>query len=73
MSYYRYALRYPYCKKVYADECYNAIHDLSKFSTSLCPKCGEVSGAFDKVVVRPKLFGLLGWGVKEKNESSASD
>lgn len=68
MCHYRYALRCPYCKKVYADDCYNAIHNLSRHSTSLCPKCGEVSGAFDRVVAKPKLFGLLGWEVKEEKE-----
>lgn len=68
MSRYRYALRCPYCKKVYANEYLQAIYNLSKYATSLCPKCGEVSGSFEKVVAKPKLFGLLGWDVKEEKE-----
>lgn len=67
MSRYRYVLRCPYCKKVY-DEYRKVIYDLSAYNTSLCPKCGEVSGSFEKVVAKPKLFGLLGWEVKEEEE-----
>ena len=66
MSRYRYVLRCPHCKKVYANEYLKALLALSPFQASLCPKCGEVSGSFEKVVARPKLFGLLGWEVKEK-------
>lgn len=65
MSRYRYALRCPYCKKIYANGYRQTIHNLSRHHTSLCPKCGEESGSFEEVVVKPKLFGLLGWKVKE--------
>ena len=68
MSAYRYALRCPRCKKIYANEYRQALYILSEYSTSLCPKCGEVSGSFEKVVVKPKLFGLLGWEVKGEEE-----
>lgn len=68
MSCYRYALRCPRCKKVYANEYYNALHHLSEHWYSLCPKCGEKSDSFDRVAARPRLFGLLGWEVKEKEE-----
>ena len=67
MSRYRYALRCPYCKKIYANEYYNALYRLSEYNTSLCPKCGEVSGSFDRVVARPRMFGLLGWEAKEED------
>lgn len=66
MSRYRYALRCPYCKKIYKYGYRQTIHNLSKYHTSLCPKCGEESGSFEEVVVKPKLFGLLGWKVKEE-------
>ena len=71
MSYYRYALRCPYCKKIYANEYYQAVYNLSRYSTSLCPKCGEERGSFERVIVKPKLFGLLGWEVKEENDNSS--
>lgn len=61
---YRYALRCPHCKKTYANEYRNIFYNLSKYHTSLCPKCGEESGSFEEVVVKPRLFGLLGWKVK---------
>lgn len=70
---YRYALRCPHCKKIYANEYLKAVYNLSRCSTSLCPKCGEESGSFDRVIVKPKLFGLLGWKVKEENEPRESD
>lgn len=66
MSCYRYVLRCPCCKKIYADKYYQALHRLSKYTTSLCPKCGEESGSFEEVVAKPRLFGLLGWEVKEE-------
>lgn len=68
MNRYRYALRCPHCKKIYANEYHQILYILSPYGPSLCPKCGEVSGSFEKVVVRPKLFGLLGWEVKEVKE-----
>jgi len=68
MSHYRYVLRCPYCKKVYASEYLQALYHLSKYNTSLCPKCGEVSGSFEEVVAKPRLFGLLGWEVKEEEK-----
>lgn len=72
MNHYRYALRCPHCKKIYVSEYRQIFYILSDTSTSLCPKCGEVSGSFDKVVVKPKLFGLLGWEVKEEEPDECS-
>lgn len=66
MSRYRYVLRCPYCKKIYASEYLQVIYNLSAHSASLCPKCGEASGSFEKVIAKPKLLGLLGWKVKEE-------
>lgn len=73
MSYYRYVLRCPYCKKIYANDCPLISYAISPYHISLCPKCGEESGSFEKIVAKPKLFGLLGWKVKEEKEPRASD
>ncbi len=63
MSHYRYIHQCQACNKVYTNYSYQIHADL--YFYGICPKCGT-KGKFLRVVAKPKLFGLLGWIVKEK-------
>ena len=63
MSKYQRAYQCDECKKVYSRDKYLWINDLYLYG--ICPKCGH-EGLIHKVVAKPKLFGLLGWVVKEE-------
>lgn len=60
---YRVALQCKRCKKVYGEySC--SIYRLSSWGRNVCPNCGEID-ELKAVVARPRLFGLLGYEVKE--------
>lgn len=61
---YALALQCKHCKKVYSEYACG-VYRLCELDKNICPNCGE----FDKlriVVARPRLFGLLGYKVKEE-------
>lgn len=61
---YRVALQCKHCKKVYGEYACT-VYKLSSWGISVCPNCGEID-ELKTVVARPRLFGLLGYEVKEK-------
>ena len=63
MSKYQLAYQCDKCKKVYSRYRFICILDLYVYG--ICPKCGH-KGRICDVVAKPKLFGLLGWIVKEE-------
>lgn len=63
MSKYQIAHQCDKCKKVYSNYRFIRINDLYLYG--VCPKCG-CKGWIRKLVAKPKLFGLLGWIVKEE-------
>lgn len=63
MSRYQRAYQCDECKKVYSRDKFIWINDLYLYG--ICPKCG-CEGKICKVVAKPKLFGLLGWDIKEE-------
>lgn len=64
LSVYRVALQCKHCKRVYGEySC--AVYKLSSWGRSVCPNCGEID-ELRTVVARPRLFGLLGYEVKEQ-------
>lgn len=64
MSKYQRAYQCDKCKTVYSRNKFEWINDL--YFYCICPKCGN-EGRISKVVAKPKMFGLLGWKVKENN------
>ena len=63
MSKYQLAHKCDKCKKVYSD--YKFLRLVDMYIDGICPKCG-CKGRIYKVVAKPKLFGMLGWKVKEE-------
>lgn len=62
---YAIALQCKHCKKVYG-EYFCIIYKLSPYGKKrICPNCGEID-ELRTVVARPRLFGLLGYEVKEQ-------
>lgn len=63
MSNYRYVYQCGACKKVYSKGRFIMLNDLYLYG--ICPKCGT-KGRIFQVIAKPKLFGLRGWKVKDK-------
>lgn len=61
---YRVAWQCKHCKMVYGEHSCT-VYKLSSYGKSLCPNCGEID-KLRAVVARPRLFGLLGYKVKEE-------
>lgn len=66
---YALALQCEHCKKVYSEHACD-VYNLSPYDRYICPNCGEVD-ELKAVVARPRLFGLLGYEVKEDGDEVA--